>query len=114
VEFGSLVVCILVALGPSAPGVTLAKCGEECDAILSSNIDDCRFQYGDDDPADGDDLTKCIQAAGADYRNCVEDCTSAGISLPHRLGLMPKGAPVSVRSACRGPVRYWHSGRFGC
>jgi hypothetical protein len=39
-------------------GGAVAGCGEECDVRYSSDIDNCRLQYGDD-PSDADDLANC-------------------------------------------------------
>lgn len=73
--------CILAALMTASPGSAIAWCGEECDTQYGSDIDDCHSQYGDD-PADADDLAACIQEARDDYRNCLDNCASAAISLP--------------------------------
>jgi hypothetical protein len=97
--------CILVTLGRSFSGAAQATCGQQCDASLSSDIDDCRFQYGDD-PSDADDLTKCIREAGDDYRSCLGDCTSAAISLPGRRILVAAAPTVTVTSLRRGSARY--------
>ena len=70
----------LVMLGALAPGGTLVKCNQQCDAGYSADVDDCRFQFNT--PADADDLTDCIQQARDDYRSCLDDCASAAISLP--------------------------------
>jgi hypothetical protein len=72
---------VLATLTMISPGGAVAGCGEECDAGYSSDIDNCRLQYGDD-PADADDLANCIQQARDDYRSCLDDCPSASLSLP--------------------------------
>jgi hypothetical protein len=95
---------LLVTLGALAPGAADATCGEECDSAYSSDIDDCRVKYGDD-PADAEDLARCIREARDDYRSCVEDCASAAISLPRRWRLAGSPLTVPVRSLCRGPAR---------
>jgi hypothetical protein len=74
-----LVGYIMVAFGSLVPGTANATCGEECDSQYSSDIDDCRSQYGDN-PADADDLASCNQEARDDYRSCLDDCASAAIS----------------------------------
>jgi hypothetical protein len=48
-----------------APSAVRARCAERRDAGYSSDVDDCRFQYGDD-AADADELTNLIYA-GAKY-----------------------------------------------
>jgi hypothetical protein len=95
-----LVGYILVALGTLLPGTANATCGEECDSQYSSDIDDCRSQYGDD-PADADDLASCNQEARDDYRSCLDDCASAAISPPRWRGLVTR-ALTMVRSLFRG------------
>jgi hypothetical protein len=95
-----LVGYILVALGSLVPGTANATCGEECDSQCSSDIDDCRSQYGDD-PADADDLASCNLEARDDYRSCLDDCTSAAISPPRWRGLVTRALTI-FRSLCRG------------
>jgi hypothetical protein len=72
---------LLATLTMASPEAAVAGCGEECDAQYSSEIDDCRTQYGDD-PDDADDLVNCIQEARDNYRGCLDDCPSASLSLP--------------------------------
>jgi|SRR6516165_3366292 len=72
------VCCTVMALGTATPGVAYATCGEECDATYSSDIDDCRSQFGDD-PADADDLANCVQEARDNYRGCLDDCPTASL-----------------------------------
>ena len=79
-HFGFLLGCILLTLGMLAPDTVRATCGRQCDASYSTDIDNCRLQYGDD-PADADDLTNCLQEAKDDYRKCLDYCNSAAISL---------------------------------
>jgi hypothetical protein len=100
-----LVGLILVALGTLVPGTAHATCGEECDAQYSSDIDDCRLQYGDD-PADADDLASCIRQTRDDYRSCLDDCASAAISLPRRRNLAASAPTMPVKPLCRGSSRY--------
>ena len=57
-----LVGCILLTLGMLMPDAGRATCGQKCDLSYSADIDDCRFQYGND-PADADALADCIQEA---------------------------------------------------
>jgi hypothetical protein len=76
---------LLVALGAVSLGVAQATCGEECDASYSSDIDDCRLEYGDD-PADAQQLADCIQEARGNYRSYPDDCANAAL-----------------------PIRRWHS-----
>ena len=64
------------------------------------DIDDCRFQYGND-PADADALADCIQEAKDDHQNCLGDCANRAISPPSRWRLA--GSTLIVR--CRGPAR---------
>ena len=92
----------LATLG-TLPGAANATCGEECDSQYSSDIDDCRFQFGDD-PADADDLAACIQEARDDYRSCLDDCANAGISQVGDMAWLD--APLACRPvtlARRGP-----------
>jgi hypothetical protein len=84
-----LVGYILVVLGSLVPGTAHATCGEECDAQYSSEIDDCRLKYGDD-PADADDLARCIRDTRDDYRSCLDDCANAAISLPRWRSLVAR------------------------
>ena len=72
---------VLATITMVSSGGAVAGCGEECDARYSSDIDNCRLQYGDD-PSDADDLANCIQEARDDYRSCLDDCPSASLSLP--------------------------------
>ena len=95
---------ILVALALMSPGAANATCGEECDGQYASEIDDCHSQYGDD-PRDADDLTNCIQEARDNYRSCLDDCTSAAISLSRRWRFARSTLTLPVRSLCRGPAR---------
>jgi hypothetical protein len=87
---------MLATLTMVPPSGAIAGCGEECDARYSSDIDDCRSQYGDD-PADADDLASCIQEARDDYRSCLDDCPALAIALPRRGELVVRaltGAPA--------------------
>ena len=84
------------------PGAARAKCGKQCDTSLSSDIDDCRLQYGED-PADADDLAICIREARDGYRSCLDDCASAAISRPRWSRLAEVRFTMRVRSLCRGP-----------
>jgi hypothetical protein len=74
---------IVATLAMAPPSAAIAGCGEECDARYSSEIDDCRSQYGDD-PADADDLASCIQDARDDYRSCLDDCPALAIATLRR------------------------------
>jgi hypothetical protein len=74
---------VLATLAMVLPSAAIAGCGEECDARYSSDIDDCRSQYGAD-PADAGDLASCIQDARDDYRSCLDDCPALVIALPRR------------------------------
>jgi hypothetical protein len=65
------------------PDAGRATCGQKCDLSYSADIDDCRFQYGND-PADADALADCIQEAKDDYQNCLGDCANRAISPPSR------------------------------
>jgi len=96
-----LVAYILATLGVMSPGTSYATCGEECDAKYSSDIDDCRSQFGED-PADADDLLACIQEAREDYRNCLDDCANAAISHPRRRRFAGSALAVLTGSLCRG------------
>jgi hypothetical protein len=100
-----LVGYVLFTLGTLVPGTTHATCGEECDGQYSSNIDDCRSQFGDD-PADADDLATCIREARDDYRSCLDDCASAAISLPRRRILVAAVPAMRLRSLCCGSARH--------
>jgi hypothetical protein len=95
-----LIGCTLLMLGTLAPSKSRATCGEECDGQYSSDIDDCRSQYGDD-PADFDDLTNCIQEAKEDYRSCLSDCASAMISRPRWPALLAAGGEHRSRELTR-------------
>jgi hypothetical protein len=95
-----LVVYILATLGTLAPSSARATCGEDWDGQYSSDIDDCRSQFGDD-PADADDLASCIQEAKDDYRSCLDDCVSAANSLPPRWSLVGSPLTAPVRSTWR-------------
>jgi hypothetical protein len=95
--------CTLVTLGTLAPGGPHVKCNQQCDAAYSADVDDCRFQFNT--PADADALTDCIQRARDDYRNCLDDCASAAISLPGRRILVAAAPAMRVRSLCRGSAR---------
>jgi hypothetical protein len=96
-----LVGCILfLTLGTLMPDAGRATCGRKCDASYSSDVDDCRYQYGDD-PADADDLTNCVQQARDDHRSCLDDCASAAISLRRRWRLAGSTRRTH-RSLCRG------------
>jgi hypothetical protein len=94
---------ILVALWTLLPATAHATCGEECDTAYSSEIDDCRSQFGDD-PADADELAACIREARDDYRSCLDDCASAAISFLGRWRLAGNTTTVRVRSLCPGPA----------
>jgi hypothetical protein len=74
---------VLATLAMVPPSIAIAGCGEECDAGYSSEIDDCRTQYGDD-PSDADDLAACIQGARDDYRSCLDDSPALAIALPRQ------------------------------
>jgi hypothetical protein len=93
VDFGFLVGCILLTLAMLAPD-TVRACGGQCDAGYSTDIDDCRLHYSDD-PADADDLSNCIQEAKDEYRTCLDDCNSEGISLPRWHILVARSARSS-------------------
>jgi hypothetical protein len=93
----------LVTLGALAPGGTHVKCNQQCDAGHSADVDDCRYQYGT--PADTDALAHCIKEAREDYRNCLDDCAGAEISLPRRRILVAAAPTTTVRSLCRGSAR---------
>jgi hypothetical protein len=96
--------CLLLAWAVIPPNAANATCGEECDQQYSSNVDDCHSNFGDG-PADADDFTNCIQEAKDDYRNCLDDCASAAISLPGRRILVAVAPARRVRSLCRGSAR---------
>jgi hypothetical protein len=95
-----LVGCILLTLGMLMPDAGRATCGQKCDLSYSADIDDCRFQYGND-PADADALADCIQEAKDDHQNCFGDCANRAISPPSRWRLA--GSTLIVR--CRGPAQ---------
>ena len=82
------------------PDAGRATCGQKCDLSYSADIDDCRFQYGND-PADADALADCIQEAKDDHQNCLGDCANPAIAPPSRWRLA--GNTLIVR--CRGPAR---------
>jgi hypothetical protein len=67
---GCVVIAFLLAGWSSRAG---SACGEECDNQYQSDVDDCHIRLGDD-PADADDLARCIQNARDDYRSCTENC----------------------------------------
>ena len=92
--------CTLVTLGTLAPGGPHVKCNQQCEAAYSADVDDCRFQFNT--PADADALTDCIQRARDDYRNCLDDCASAAVSLPGRRILVAAAPAMRVRSLCSG------------
>ena len=92
---------IVVALWTLLSATAHATCGEECDTAYSSDIDDCRSQFGDD-PADADELAACIREARDDYRSCLDDCASAAISLPSPRKAAKRTLPVWGPSLCRG------------
>ena len=89
-----------LTLGP--PGAARAKCGKQCDTSLSSDIDDCRLQY-DGDPADADDLMRCIQEARDDYRSCLDDCANAALLATRRWRLALRTS-VPDQSLCRSSL----------
>ena len=89
-----LLAYILVAFGPLAPRTVYATCGEDCDAQYSSNIDDCRSQFGDD-PADADDLAAWPSSSIWKQWMRIK---------PHR-------ELVSTRS-CLLPLRGWENSRW--
>jgi hypothetical protein len=86
----------LVMLGALVPGGTQVKCNQQCDAGYSADEDDCRYQYGT--PADTDALAHCIREAREDYRNCLDDCASATISLPGRRIVVAAAPTTAARS----------------
>jgi len=94
---------ILIALWPLLPATAHATCGKECDTAYSSDIDDCRLNYGDD-PADAEDLARCIRDARDDYRSYLDDCAREATSLPSLLRVTERALPVRGRSFCRGPA----------
>jgi dissimilatory sulfite reductase (desulfoviridin) alpha/beta subunit len=91
---------VLVTLTMASPSVAVAGCGEECDARYSSDIDDCRLQYGDD-PADADDLANCIQEVRDGYRSCLDDCPSGAVSVPRWRKLVARAFPCPRNSSRR-------------
>ena len=82
------------------PDAGRATCGQKCDLSYSADIDDCRFQYGND-PADADALADCIQEAKDDHQNCLGDCANRAISPPSRWRL----AGSTLIGRCRGPAQ---------
>jgi hypothetical protein len=97
---------ILATLAMAPPNAAIAGCGQECDARYSSDVDDCRSQYGDD-PADADDLAACIQEARDDYRSCLDDCPALAIALPRRGELVVRA--LTVAAGCRlSRTLRWH------
>jgi hypothetical protein len=98
-----LVAYIPVTLWILSPGTAYATCGEECDAKYSSDIDDCRSQFGDD-PADADNLLACIHEAREDYRSCLDDCANAAVSHPRGRRFARSALAVPTRSLCHGPA----------
>jgi hypothetical protein len=69
---------------------------QQCDAGYSADVDDCRYQYGT--PADTDALAHCIREAREDYRNCLDDCAGAKISLPRWRILVAVAPTMAARS----------------
>ena len=103
-HFGFLVGCILLTLGMLVPDKVRATCGRQCDASYSTDIDNCRLQYGDD-KTDVGDLTNCVQEAKDDYRRCLDDCNSAAISsmLCLRTSQLALGRIASVNTSLTTP-----------
>jgi hypothetical protein len=65
--------CLFLAWAVIPPNAANATCGEECDQQYSSDVDDCHSNFGDD-PADAEDLARCIRDARDDYGSCVNNC----------------------------------------
>jgi hypothetical protein len=97
-------------LGALVPGGTHVKCNQQCHAGYSADEDDCRYQYGT--PADTDALANCIREARDDYRNCLDDCAGAAISLPG-WRILRRRHPHGLSHHCVG-VRRAIEGRKFC
>ena len=93
-----LVGCIVLTLGMLMPDMGPATCGRKCDVSYSSDVDNCRLQY-DNDQADAEALADCIREAQDEYRNCLGDCANPSFSPPSRWRL----AGNTLILPCRAP-----------